>query len=78
MFVKMLKRFLAFTLALVMLLNTTYAAAEMSFTKNWADSYNANEEIYITVAITEAEGVENFKLIPMITSGGVEISGTEM
>lgn len=56
----------------------TYAVADLSFTKTWADRYNANEDIYITVTATEAEGLENFKLIPMITSRGVEISGEEM
>ena len=55
-----------------------YAAADLSFTKTWADRYNANEDIYITVTATEAECLENFKLIPIITSGGVEISGEEM
>ncbi len=55
-----------------------FAAADLAFTKAWADRYNANEDIYITVSVAEAEVVENFKLIPMITSGGVEISGEEM
>lgn len=55
-----------------------YAAADLAFTKVWADRYNANEDIYITVTATEAEGLGNFKLIPMITSGSAEISGTEM
>lgn len=54
------------------------ASADLTFTKTWADKFNANEDIYITVRVEEADGVENFKLIPMITSGGVEISGTEM
>ncbi len=56
----------------------TYAAADLSFTKAWADRYHANEDIYITVSVVDAGGLENFKLIPMITSGGVEISGNEM
>lgn len=56
----------------------TYAAADLAFTKTWANSYNTNEDVYITVSATEAEGLENFKLIPIITSGGVEISGEEM
>lgn len=55
-----------------------YAAAELAFTKSWASAYHANEDIYITVSVTENNGVENFKLIPMITSAGVEITGTEM
>lgn len=55
-----------------------YAAADLSFTKSWADRYNANEDIYITVSVTEADGLENFRLIPIITSGGVEIPGEEM
>lgn len=55
-----------------------YAAADLSFTKSWADSYNANKDVYITVSAAEADGLENFKLIPIITSGGVEISGDEM
>ncbi len=56
----------------------TYAAAGLSFTKTWAESCNENEDIYITVTVDETESVENFKLIPMITSAGVEISGKEM
>ncbi len=55
-----------------------YAAADLTFTKTWADRCNVNEDVYITVTATEAEGLENFKLIPMIISGGVEISGEEM
>ena len=56
----------------------TYATAGLSFTKTWANGYNTNEDIYITVSVAEAEGLEKFKLIPMITSGGVEIAGDEM
>ena len=56
----------------------TYAAADLAFTKTWANSYNTNEDVYITVSATEAQGLENFKLIPIITSGGVEITGEEM
>ena len=55
-----------------------YAAADLTFTKTWADSYNANEDVYITVYVTEAEGFENVKLTPMVTSCGVEIAGEEM
>ena len=55
-----------------------YAAADLSFTKTWADRYGADEDVYITVTVAEAEGLENFKLIPIVTSGGVEISGEEM
>lgn len=58
--------------------DSTYAVADMSFTKMWADHYNANNDIYITVTATDIEGLENLKLIPVITSGGVEISGEEM
>ena len=54
------------------------ASADLTFTKTWANSYNANEDIYITVTAIEAEGLDNFKLIPMVTSAGVEISGEEM
>ena len=56
----------------------TCATAELSFTKVWADRYNENADIYITVTVEEPESAENFKLIPMITSGGVDISGEEM
>ena len=56
----------------------TYAAAELAFTKAWADCYNANEDIYITVSVPEAEGLENFRLTPGITSGGVAVFGEEM
>ncbi len=56
----------------------TEAKADLSFTKAWADRYNANEDIYITVSVTESDSVENFKLIPIITSAGVEILGEEM
>ena len=55
-----------------------YATADLAFTKAWADRYSANEDIYITVTVAETQGVENFKLIPIITSGGVEICGEEM
>ncbi len=56
----------------------TYGAAGLSFTKTWADHYNTNEDIYVTVTVTECESVENFRLIPIIASGGVEILGEEM
>ena len=56
----------------------TYAVADLAFTEAWAERYKANEDIYITVSTAEAEGRENFKLIPGITSGGVEVFGEEM
>ena len=56
----------------------TVAVADLSFTKAWADRYNANEDVYITVTVNGAEAAENFKLIPIITSAGVEIPGEEM
>ncbi len=55
-----------------------YALADLAFTEAWAERYKANEDIYITVSVTEAESVENFKLTPGITSGAVEIFGEEM
>lgn len=56
----------------------TYAIADLSFTKKWADSYKTNRDIYITVRVDNVTDINNFKLIPMISSGGVEISGEEM
>ena len=55
-----------------------YAVADLAFTKTWAEGYKANGDIYITVSVKNAENLENFKLIPMITSAGVEIPGEEM
>ncbi len=55
-----------------------YAVADVAFTKAWADGYQQNKDTYITVSVTEGETVENFKLIPGLTSGGVEIFGEEM
>ena len=55
-----------------------YATADVAFTKVWADRYQANEDIYITVCVTDTQGRENFRLTPGITSGGVEVFGEEM
>ena len=54
------------------------AVADLSFTQSWAQKYSVNKDIYITVTVTESEGCENFKLIPMITSGDAVIAGEEM
>ncbi len=56
----------------------TYAVAGLAFTKIWANRCNESADVYITVTVNEAEALENFKLIPIITSSGVEIAGEEM
>lgn len=55
-----------------------YAKADMAFTAAWAEHYQANRDVYITVSVAEAEGLENFRLTPGITSGGVAVFGEEM
>lgn len=55
-----------------------YAKADTAFTALWAERCLTNEAVYITVSAQEATGLENFKLIPMLISGGVEITGEEM
>lgn len=55
-----------------------YASANLEFTKDWANNYNTNEDIYITVAVAEAQDYENFTLTPVIAANSVEISGEEM
>ncbi len=53
----------------------SYAVADMAFTKAWADGYAANKDIYITVTVTDTEGLENFSLLPCVGANGVEILG---
>ncbi len=55
-----------------------YAVADPAFTVAWADGCNANRGVYITVSIAEKEGLENFRLTPGITSGGVEVFGEKL
>ena len=55
-----------------------YATADLAFTTAWANRYAENSNSYITVSVTENEGVENFILTPSLISGGVEISGEAM
>ena len=55
-----------------------WAMADPAFTLSWAERCRTNEAVYITVSAQEAVGMESFRLIPTVTSAGVEISGEEM
>lgn len=55
-----------------------FAAADLAFTQSWASHYSTNSNTYITVSVTENEGVENFTLTPLVAANGVEIPCEEM
>ena len=54
------------------------AKADAEFVKQWADAYNNNESIYITVSAVNAEGFDGLSLTPSVEANGVAISGEEM
>ena len=54
------------------------AVANAEFVAQWADSYNANNGIYITAAIADAEGVTSIIANPGVGANGVEIKGAAM
>ena len=55
-----------------------YAAASVDFLKVWAESFNDNPNLYITVSATGAQEKENFTLTPCVVAYNVEISGDEL
>lgn len=55
----------------------TYAVADLAFTKLWADSYCANQNVYVTVTMDGLEGITNVVVTPCIGAYGVEIQSSE-
>lgn len=53
------------------------ATADAAFSANWADKYAANDSIYITVSVVNAD-VANFALAPQVAANGVAIAGSAM
>ena len=55
----------------------TYAVASLAFTKTWADSYYANENVYVTVTLDSLDGLTNVSVTPCVGANGVEIQASE-
>lgn len=55
-----------------------YAAADMDFVKYWAEGFENNDRLCITVSATGGENLTNFELTPCMVANGVEIAGDEL
>ena len=55
------------------------AVANADFVSQWADAYNANNGIYITAKLVDANEIgETIVAIPAVAANGVAISGEEL